>query len=69
MTIKRVAIEKKQEFILYDKDDRKLITIDALSENYDKVQTTLKDHGKIHQKGTYMEKYDYISELAENTIF
>ena len=32
MTIKRVAIEKKQEFILYD-------------------------------------KYDYISELAENTAF
>ncbi len=41
MTIKRVAIEKKQEFILYDKDDRKLITIDALSENYDKFQKTL----------------------------
>lgn len=47
MTIKRVTIEKKQEFILYDKDDRKLITIDALSENYDKFQKTLKDHGKI----------------------
>ena len=47
MTIKRVAIEKKQEFILYDKNDRKLITIDALSENYDKFQKTLKDHGKI----------------------
>lgn len=47
MTIKRVAIEKKQEFILYDKNDRKFITIDALSENYDKFQKTLKDHGKI----------------------
>lgn len=45
--IKRVEIGKKQEFILYDKDDQKLITIDALSENYDKFQKTLKDHGKI----------------------
>ncbi len=45
--IGKVEIGKKDAMILYDKVGRKLITIDGLSENYDRFARSLQLNGKI----------------------
>ena len=45
--IGKVEIGKKDAMILYDKVGRKLITIDGLSENYDRFTRSLQLNGKI----------------------
>ena len=44
--IGKVEIGKKDAMILYDKAGRKLITADGLTENYDRLQSSLKANGK-----------------------
>lgn len=45
--IGKVKIGKKDALILYDKAGKKLITIDELSENYDRLQKSLQSSGKM----------------------
>ena len=45
--IGKVKIGKKDALILYDKAGRKLVTIDELSENYDRLQKSLQASGKM----------------------
>lgn len=45
--ISKVEIGKKEEIILYGTDDNKLITIDGLSDNYDRFMKSLKLYGKV----------------------
>ena len=45
--IGKVEIGKKDAMILYEKVGRKLITIDGLSENYDRFARSLQLNGKI----------------------
>ena len=40
--IKNVRIGEKQEVTLYDMDDKKVLTVDALSDNYDYLLDLLK---------------------------
>lgn len=47
LDIKNVEIGKKQEVTLYDMDGKKLLTIDALSDNYDRFLKTLESYGKL----------------------
>ena len=42
--IGKVMIGKKQQLTLYHKNGKKLITVDALSDNYDKLLQTLKSN-------------------------
>ena len=42
--IGKVMIGKKQQMTLYNKNGKKLITVDALSDNYDKLLQTLKSN-------------------------
>lgn len=44
--IEKVEIGKKEELVLYQ-DGRKVVTIDGLSDNYDRFRNTLKQYGKI----------------------
>ena len=42
-----VEVGKKEEIILYDQSGKKLLTIDGLSDNYDRFVKSLKTYGKI----------------------
>lgn len=42
-----VEVGKKEELILYDQGGKKLLTIDGLSDNYDRFVKSLKTYGKI----------------------
>ena len=42
-----VEVGKKEELILYDQSGKKLLTIDGLSDNYDRFAKSLKTYGKI----------------------
>ena len=42
--IGKVMIGKKQQMTLYNKNGKKLITVGALSDNYDKLLQTLKSN-------------------------
>lgn len=42
-----VEVGKKEELILYDQSGKKLLTIDGLSDNYDRFARSLKTYGKI----------------------
>jgi len=52
--IGKVEIGKKDAMILYDKAGRKLITADGLTENYDRLQSSLKANGKNAVKPKYI---------------
>lgn len=52
--IGKVEIGKKDAMILYDKAGRKLITADGLTENYDRLQSSLKANGKSAVKPKYI---------------
>ena len=45
--IRSVEAGKKEELILYDQSGKKLLTIDGLSDNYDRFVKSLKTYGKI----------------------
>lgn len=45
--IEKVEIGKKEELILYGTDNKKIITIDGLSDNYDRFIKNLKEYGKL----------------------
>lgn len=42
--IGKTVIEKKQQLTLYDANGKKLLTVDALSDNYERLLKTLKDY-------------------------
>ena len=44
--IGKVEIGKKEEIILYGTNNNKIITIDGLSDNYDRFVKNLKEQGK-----------------------
>lgn len=44
--IKNVRIGEKQDVTLYDMDDKKVLTVDALSDNYNRFLKTLEFYGK-----------------------
>lgn len=43
----KVEIGKKEEIILYGTDNNKIITIDGLSDNYDRFVRSLREQGKL----------------------
>ena len=45
--IGKVEIGKKDAMILYDKAGRKLVTVDILAENYERLAKNLKENGKM----------------------
>lgn len=45
--IGKVEIGKKDAMILYDKARRKLVTVDVLAENYERLARRLKENGKM----------------------
>lgn len=44
--IKNVRIGEKQDVTLYDMDDKKVLTVDALSDNYNRFLKTMEFYGK-----------------------
>lgn len=49
-----MEIGKKDAMILYDKAGRKLFIADGLTENYDRLQSSLKANGKNAVKPNYI---------------
>lgn len=45
--IKKVEIGKKEQIIFYGADEKKIITVDGLSDNYDRLVRSLKNYGKL----------------------
>ena len=43
----KVEIGKKDAMILSDKAGRKLVTVDVLAENYERLARSLKENGKM----------------------
>ncbi len=48
LEIERAEEGKEGELILY-KDNKKIVTVESLAENYDRLRNTLKQHGKLKQ--------------------
>lgn len=49
-SISRVEIGKKEKLTLYDAKGKKLTSVDALSDNYDRFMKTLQENGKRPEK-------------------
>lgn len=45
--ITRVEIGSKEQIVLYGADNKKIITVDGLADNYDRFVQSLKEYGKL----------------------